>query len=151
MKKMAKKALLVYDTNLGYTEQMAKLIEAAMKADGIDVVTKFATKAEPDDLAGVDAVVLGCPTYFEDVSTKIKLFMIEMKKANLKGKIGAAFGSYGWGGESIQIMNDTMKRMIGMVMVEPGLKVKTSQMMVGEGDPLCTAFGKKIAEKMLST
>jgi len=148
---MAKKALLVYDTNLGYTERMAKLIEAALKAKGIDVVTKFATKAEPEDLVGVDAVVLGCPTYFDDVSTTIKLFMIEMKKANLKGTVGAAFGSYGWGGESIQIMNDTMKHMIEMEMVEPGLKVKTSQLMTSEGEQLCTAFGKKIAEKMLST
>jgi flavorubredoxin len=148
---MPKKALLVYDTNLGYTERMAKLIESALKAGGIAVVTKFATKAEPEDLEGVDAVVLGCPTYFEDVSTTIKLFLIEMKKANMKGKVGAAFGSYGWGGESIQIMNDTMKHMIGMEMVEPGLKVKTSQLMTGEGEQLCTAFGKKIAEKMLST
>jgi len=148
---MAKKALLVYDTNLGYTERMAKLIEAALKAKGIDVVTKFATKAEPEDLVGVDAVVLGCPTYFDDVSTTIKLFMIEMKKANLKGTVGAAFGSYGWGGESIQIMNDTMKHMIEMEMVEPGLKVKTSQLMTSEGEQLCTVFGKKIAEKMLST
>jgi len=148
---MHKKALLVYDTNLGYTERMAKLIEAALKAKGIDVVTKFATKAEPEDLVGVDAVVLGCPTYFDDVSTTIKLFMIEMKKANLKGTVGAAFGSYGWGGESIKIMNDTMKHMIGMEMVEPGLKVKTSQLMTSEGEQLCTVFGKKIAEKMLST
>jgi flavorubredoxin len=84
-------------------------------------------------------------------STTIKLVMIEMKKANMKGKVGAAFGSYGWGGESIQIMNDTMKHMLGMAMVEPGLKVKTSQLMTGEGEQLCTAFGQKIAEKMLST
>jgi len=69
----------------------------------------------------------------------------------MKVTVGAAFGSYGWGGESIKIMNDTMKHMIGMEMVEPGLKVKTSQLMTSEGEQLCTAFGKKIAEKMLST
>ena len=149
MEKMAK-ALLVYDTNLGYTERMAKLIEASMKGEGIDVVAKMSTKAEPKDLIGVDAVVLGCPTYFEDVSTTIKLFMIEMKKAGIKGKVGAAFGSYGWGGESIQIMNDTMKHMIEMDMIEPGLKLKTSQVITGEGDTLCTNFGKKIAEKIES-
>jgi hypothetical protein len=44
-----------------------------------------------------------------------------------------------------------MKRMIGMMMVEPVLKLKTSQLMTGEGDQLCTAFGKNIAEKILST
>jgi flavorubredoxin len=143
-------ALMVYDTNLGYTERMAKLIEASMKEGGIDVVTKMSTKAKPEDLIGVDAVILGCPTYFEDVSTTIKLFMIEMKKADLKGKVGAAFGSYGWGGESIQIMNDTMKHMIEMDMIEPGLKLKTSQLILGEGDTLCTNFGKKIVEKIKS-
>jgi flavorubredoxin len=149
MWKMAK-ALLVYDTNLGYTEKMAKLIEDELKKAGIEVVTKMSVNAKSEDLNGVDAVVLGCPTYFEDVSTTIKLFLIEMKKANLKGIIGVAFGAYGWGGESVQIMTDTMKHMIQMDVLEPGLKVKTSQLITGEGDSLSREFGKKIAGKIKS-
>jgi flavorubredoxin len=149
LKKMAK-ALVVYDTNFGYTEIMAKEIGKEIKEAGIEVETKMSPKAEPEDLKGVDAVVLGCPTYFEDVSTTIKLFLIEMKKAGMKGKVGAAFGAYGWGGESIQIMNDTMKHMIEMDMVEPGLKLKTTQIILG-AEKECREFGKKIADKIKST
>ncbi len=45
----------------------------------------------------------------------MKTFLFEMEKADLKGKIGAAFGSYGWSGESVQMMSDTMKHIFGMV------------------------------------
>ena len=141
------KALIVYDTNIGTTETMAKDIEKGMKEAGIDVVSKMAVKATADDLKDVDAVVLGCPTYFEDISTSIKLFMIEMKKAGLKGKVGAAFGGYGWGGESIQIMSDTMKHMIEMDVLEPGLKLKATEIMLG-AEKECKEFGQKIAAKI---
>ncbi len=142
------KALIVYDTNIGTTETMAKDIEKGMKEAGIDVVSKMAVKATADDLKGVDAVVLGCPTYFEDISTSIKLFMIEMKKAGLKGKVGAAFGGYGWDAKGVQIMTDTMKHMIEMDVLEPGLKFKATEIMLGSAEEECKEFGKKIAAKM---
>ena len=141
------KALIVYDTNIGTTKKMAKEIEKSMKEAGIEVVSKMSVKATADDLKGVDAVVLGCPTYFDDISTTIKLFMIEMKKAVMKGKVGAAFGGYGWDAKGVQIMTDTMKHMIEMDVLEPGLKLKATEIMLG-GEKECKEFGQKIAAKM---
>jgi len=142
------KALIVYDTNIGTTEKMAKDIEKGLKEAGIDVVSKMSVSATVEDLKDVDAVVLGCPTYFDDISTTIKLFMIEMKKAELKGKVGAAFGGYGLGGESIQIMTDTMKHLIEMDVLEPGLKFKATEIMLGKAEKGCKEFGNKIAKKI---
>jgi len=69
-----------------------------------------------------------------------------MEKADLKGKIGAAFGSYGWSGESVQMMSDTMKHIFKMDVIEPGLRLtgRPSGSSLEQGKE----FGRKIAEKI---
>ena len=76
----------------------------------------------------------------------MKTFLFEMGKADLKGKVGAAFGSYGWSGESVQMMSDTMKHIFRMDVMEPGLRLKgrPSGSRLEQGEE----FGKKIAEKI---
>jgi flavorubredoxin len=142
MKKMAK-AIVIYETAYGYTETMAKAIEAGLKEVGVDVELKKALAAKEEDLKDVDAVVLGCPTYHHDMITTMKTFLFKMKKVDLKRKVGAAFGAYGWSGESVEMMSDTMKHVFEMDMIEPDLKMKGTEVVTGEEE--CKEFGKKIA------
>ena len=143
------KAIIVYDSRSGNTEMMANAIEEGVKEAGIKVLSKRAINATAEDLADVDAVVLGAPTYHKDLIQSMKTFLFEMEKANLKGKVGAAFGSYGWSGESIQMMTDTMKHIYGMNMLEPGLKILRRP---GEsGLEQCRNWGRTIVEKMKET
>jgi len=143
------KAIIVYDSRSGNTEMMANAIEEGVKEAGIKVLSKRAINATAEDLADVDAVVLGAPTYHKDLIQSMKTFLFEMEKANLKGKVGAAFGSYGWSGESIQMMTDTMKHIYGMNMLEPGLKIlrRPSE----SGLEQCRNWGRTIVEKMKET
>jgi flavorubredoxin len=76
----------------------------------------------------------------------MKTFLFEMEKADLKGKVGAAFGSYGWSGESVQMLTDTLKHIFGMNVIEPGLKVLRRP--DESGLKQCREFGKRIAEKI---
>jgi len=76
----------------------------------------------------------------------MKTFLFEMDKVDLKGKVGAAFGSYGWSGESVEILTETMKNLAGMDVIEPGLKVKRRPSEKGLEE--CRAFGKKIAARI---
>ena len=145
MKKMAK-AIVIYETAYGYTETMAKAIEAGLEEVGVDVELKKVMSTEVEDLKDVDAVVLGCPTYHHDMITTMKTFLFKMKKADLKGKVGAAFGAYGWSGESIEMMSDTMKHIFEMDMIEPDLKMKGTEVVTGEEE--CKEFGKKIAGRI---
>ncbi|MBA7526790.1 Type A flavoprotein fprA [subsurface metagenome] len=78
--------------------------------------------------------------------TTVKTFLFAMKNAGLKGKVGAAFGAYGWSGESIEMMSDTMKHIFEMDVIEPGLKMKGTEVLTGEKE--CKEFGKKIAAKI---
>jgi flavorubredoxin len=42
----------------------------------------------------------------------------------LKGKIGAAFGSYGWSGEAPRLVLEILKNKFEMEVVEPPLLIK---------------------------
>jgi len=140
------KAIIIYETRTGNTRIIAEAIQEGMKKAGVEVLSKRTAEVKADDLTGIDAVVLGAPTYHHDLISSMKTFLFEMEKADLKGKIGAAFGSYGWSGESVQIMSDTMKHIFGMEVMEPGLKIqrRPSGSSLGQGKE----FGKKIAEKI---
>jgi len=140
------KAIVIYETTYGYTETMAKAIVAGLEEAGVDVELKKVMAVNTDELKDFDAVVLGCPTYHHDMIGTMKTFLFKMKNAELKGKIGAVFGSYGWSGESIEMMSDTMKHIFEMDVVEPGLKMKGTEVVTGERE--CKEFGKKIAAKI---
>ena len=140
------KAIIIYETRSGSTGKMATAVEEGMKGAGVDSLSKRTVSAKADDLADVDAVVLGAPTYNHDLIGSMKTFLFEMEKADLKGKIGAAFGSYGWSGESIQMMTDTMKHVFEMNVIEPGLKILRAP--DDNGLKQCQEFGRKIAEKI---
>ncbi len=140
------KAIIIYDTRSGNTGIMAKAIEEGMKEAGVEVLLKRTVNATAADLKVVDAVVLGAPTYHKDMIAPMKTFLFEMEKADLKGKVGAAFGSYGWSGESVQMLADTMKHIFEMNVMEPGLKMlrRPSE----SGLEQCQEFGRTITEKI---
>jgi flavorubredoxin len=61
---------------------------------------------------------------------------------SLKGKLGAAFGSYGWSGEAVRMIEDRMRGLKMRVPV-PGLRIKLipNQSELAE----CRAFGRTVA------
>ena len=140
------KAIIIYETRTGNTRIIAEAIQEGIKKAGVEVLSKRTAEAKADDLVDVDAVVLGAPTYHHDLISPMKTFLFEMEKADLKGKVGAAFGSYGWSGESVQMMSDTMKHIFRMDVMEPGLRLtgRPSGSRLEQGKE----FGRKIAEKI---
>jgi len=140
------KAIIVYDTRSGNTGMMAKAIEEGMTEARIEVLSRRTVGATAGDVKDVDAVILGSPTYHSDMIGSMKTFLFEMEKADLKGMVGAAFGSYGWSGESVQMMTDTMRHIFGMDVIEPGLKMLRRP---DEGGlKQCREFGRRIAERV---
>lgn len=141
------KAMIVYDTVASNTELMAQEIAKGLKEAGVNVVIKKALDAKVEELKDVDAVVIGCPTYYDDLTSSIKWFLTDMRKANLKGKVGAVFGSYGWKAV-LEHIYAPMKNIFGMDMVDPILKKKATELLTDEGKRDCREFGKKIAERL---
>ncbi len=141
------KAIIIYETRTGNTEVMAHAILPGLTESGIQVTLKrIMDDIDVKELAGFDAVVLGSPTHNHDVNSLVKEFLLDMSKTDLKGKIGAAFGSYGWTGEAVQMITETMKQGFSMDVIEPGLRLKY---VPDERDlEECKNFGKRIAERI---
>ena len=92
------KVLVVYDSRTGRTEKMALAVaKGAEQAGGVEVTVKKAEQTSPDDLLSADAIIMGSPTYFGQMSAKLKALIDESIKVHKKlgGKVGAAFTSSG--------------------------------------------------------
>jgi len=139
--------IILYDSLTGNTEMMAKAIaDGAKSVKGVDVVLrKLDENFSLEELDDASAVVLGSPTHYGDISDKMKTLLEAMKKLRLKGKIGAAFGSYQWSGEAPSILSEAMKS-LGMNIVGPDLLVELTPK---ESDlKKCREFGEVIARKL---
>jgi flavorubredoxin len=143
-----KKILVLYYSRSGNTEKMAKAIVEGAKKDNLQVDLNF--RVEPQELNGFDAIIIGAPTYHQEMPLDFKELFEEASAQgiNLKGKIGAAFGSYGWSGEAPKNILEIMENKFEMQVIEPPLLAKytPNEKMLNE----CRELGKKIAEKLMS-
>ena len=124
---------------------MARSVEAGAKSvPGIDVTMKYYAGAE--ELAEVDSIIIGMPTYYHDISAELKKLFEEVavKEINLSGKVGAAFGSYGWSGEAPHMILEIMKNKFKMEIIQPALLIKYDPDKEGLGE--CRKLGRTVAE-----
>jgi len=90
--------LIVYDSKTGNTEKMAYAIaEGAKRVENITIDVKKADETKIEDLLNADGIIIGSPTYYGLMSTKIKALIDKSVKiqGKLEGKVGAAFTSSG--------------------------------------------------------
>jgi NAD(P)H dehydrogenase (quinone) len=92
------KILVVYDSKSGNTETMALAVaKGAKKAGDLEVTAKRAERTTNSDLLAADGIIMGSPTYFGQMSAKLKAVIDESVKIHekLTGKVGGAFTSSG--------------------------------------------------------
>ncbi|MFX0200378.1 MAG: flavodoxin domain-containing protein [Candidatus Hodarchaeota archaeon] len=151
-----RKLLILYYTQTGNTEKMARAIEEGAKSvKGVEVDVRFARGyfGKPEDLAEADGIILGMPTYHHHRYGGGMLFdMVRLleesafKEINLRGKVGAAFGSYGWSGEAPHRLLEIMKYKFEMETIEPPLLIQYQPDEKGLEE--CRRLGKTVAEKI---
>ena len=93
-----RKVLIVYDSETGNTEKMALAVaEGVKQIKSVQVTLKKVEQASLDDLCGADGIIIGSPTYYGQMSGKLKTFIDSSEKIHgkLEGKVGAAFTSSG--------------------------------------------------------
>jgi NAD(P)H dehydrogenase (quinone) len=92
------KILIVYDSKSGNTETMALAVaKGAEQAGDLEVTVKRAEQTTNSDLLAADGIIMGSPTYFGQMSAKLKALIDESVKVHkeLTGKVGGAFTSSG--------------------------------------------------------
>lgn len=140
------KILVLYYSMYGHIETLAQAVaEGAEKVDGADVTVKrvpetmsaevfaksggkthTAPVATPQELADYDAIIIGTPTRFGNMSGQMRTFLDQTgglwASGALYGKLGSVFSSTGTGGGQEQTIVSTWTTLAhhGMVIVPIG-------------------------------
>ena len=155
-----KKVLIAYYSLAGNTEKMAEYIAEGVRFSGQQAVLKKLSEIKNTvDLAGYDGYIFGSPTYLLNVPEQVKTFLFLAQKAELKGKLGGAFGSYTHDGNAPGMVLDTMQYVYNMEPFELGaFKLKEHELAIfdqkqptleqTEGMRACQSYGKVFGEKL---
>jgi NAD(P)H dehydrogenase (quinone) len=68
------------------------------------------------------------------------------EEANLKGKVGGAFGAYGWSGEASEKIYAIMKNTFDMDMVRSFFRLKAEE--IEDNKEEARDYGREIAQKL---
>ncbi|GAA0309266.1 FprA family A-type flavoprotein [Rhodovulum strictum] len=144
----AEKTLLIfYVSAYGATAQMAEAItEGAAESDDVRVslfdlqggdVTPFI-----DLIEEADGLAFGTPTINGDAVRTVWDLLSSLVDIDTKGKLGASFGSYGWTGEAVGMVEARMQG-LKMRVPEKGLRIKMHP--TAEELEQCRDFGRRLA------
>lgn len=148
--KPEKRAVIAYDTMWHSTEAMARAIAEGIDAGGVPVHVMPLSGSHRSDvmteLLCAGAFVVGSPTMNNQLYPTVAdllAYVRGLKPANL---VGAAFGSYGWSGESISMIAEILRAM-KVELVGEGLRA----LYVPRAGELaeCRALGNEIALKVI--
>lgn len=106
---------IVYDTMWNATRKMAEAIAEGIRSVDGDVAVKLFNVAHADkndvitEMFKSKAVLAGSSTVNKSIMFAISGILDMVKGLGFKNKKAAAFGSYGWSGESLAILNERLK------------------------------------------
>jgi flavorubredoxin len=141
------KALVVFATRTGQTQNIAEFIAEGMRFLGVEAKVATATQVQKEeDLQGYDAYVFGSATYHGEMMQVMKTLLFLAAKLNLEGKVGGSFGAFGWSGEASDRIYETMENIFKMTMVGTPLRLKSS--LLQGGSKMAQDYGRAIGEKI---
>jgi flavorubredoxin len=142
-----KKALVVYDTMWHSTEAMAESIAEGIAEEGVEVKPMHLRKWNRSDIMteviDAKAIIVGSPTLNNQLFPTVADMLTYMKGLKPKNKIGAAFGSYGWSGESVKLINKELEAM-KFDIIDSGIKIQ--YVPDKKGKDACFELGRKIGK-----
>ena len=148
-----KKAIIVYESVYGNTEQVAIAIAEGIHQSGeVECKVTKPSGIHTDELNEYDAILLGCPNHNQEPAQNLLKFIDRAHIVPLDGKIGAAFDTYTGGNKGIAVskLEDIIReRLTGIELVMDGLSSKVDDrkgpLVEGEVDAaqeFGRAFGK---------
>ena len=142
---------IVYDTMWNATRRMAEKIAEGIKSVDKDVAVKLYNAANTDkndiitEIFKSKAILFGSSTVNKTIMHATSGILEMVKGLGFKNKKAAAFGSYGWSGESVGILEEKIKA-AKLDVVQDGLKILWVP--DDEGMETCKDFGKSFVEKL---
>ncbi|OGD44834.1 hypothetical protein A3K69_02445 [Candidatus Bathyarchaeota archaeon RBG_16_57_9] len=142
------RVVIAYDTMWKSTQEMAYALAEGAASKGVEVRVFNLTENHRSDviteILEARAVLVGSPTLNNHVYPSVAEFLAYMRGLKPQGKVGAAFGSYGWAGGAKRIVEEEM-RQAGVELMDSDLEFSYRPT---EDERLrCYEFGAAVAER----
>jgi len=143
------KAVVIYATMWHSTEKMARAVSEALAQ--ADVKTKLLCMNETHrseaayEVLDAGAVIVGSPTLNNNILPQMADVLTYLKGLKPANKIGAAFGSFGWSGESVKHLEAMLKEMKVDVVAE---SVAVKNVPDAAALEKCHELGKTVAAEL---
>ncbi len=109
-----KTAVIIYDTMWEGTRRMAEAISEGLASENIPYKSYLLPSSDRNDIVAeifkAKAVILGSPTFNGGILPTMTPIMEDLRGLKFQNKIGAAFGCYGWSGESVKLLEENFVR-----------------------------------------
>jgi flavorubredoxin len=144
------KAVVVYATMWHSTEKMASAISESLAQAGVKVKLLSMNESHRSEVVyevlDAGALIVGSSTLNNNILPQMADVMTYLKGLKPANLIGAAFGSYGWSGESVRDLEAILREM-KVEIAAPSISVKN----VPDDGALekCSELGKTIAAQLL--
>lgn len=118
---------VAYDTMWEGTTKLAHAIADEIHVQSPETVVKVYNISKTDknelmtEVFKSKAIAVGSPTCVNDVLTSVAGWLSFLKTLRFRGKKAAAFGCYGWSGESVKILKEKLDA-AGFQVVDPEVK-----------------------------
>ncbi|MGI6331975.1 MAG: anaerobic nitric oxide reductase flavorubredoxin [Zhaonellaceae bacterium] len=140
---------ILYDTMWDGTRKSAEAIAEGIKAADPEVSLKLYNTARADkndiitEVFRSKGILVGSPTVNRGILSSLAGILEEIKGLGFKNKKAAAFGTYGWSGESVKIISSNLAE-AGFEVVNDGLKVLWNPDQ--DSRESCVGFGREFAK-----
>ena len=145
------KAVVTYDTMWGSTDQMGRAIAEGLVKGGCSVKLMSLAGSDRSDVVtevlDAGALIAGSPTLNNNLLPSVADVLTYLKGLKPQNLIGAAFGSYGWSGESVKQVREYLEA----AKVEVVEEAKVKYVPTRENLKDCFELGLKIAEQLRET
>ena len=121
------KALVIYDTMWHSTELLAQALSQGLMDAGADTLVYRLRRTHYSDIVTdvLDAGLLlfGSPTLNNQMFPSMGEFLTYLQGLKPQNKAAAAFGSYGWSGQAVSLINQVLTT-LKFTLAHDGLQVK---------------------------
>ncbi len=143
---------IIYDTMWNGTRRMAEAIAGGITTADRNVVVKLfnVSRADKNDIITEvfksKAILVGSPTINRGILSAMAAILEEIKGLGFRDKKAAAFGTYGWSGESLKILSGRLTEG-GFTLVNDGLRKMWNP--DEQGLKECADFGSAFAKAVV--
>lgn len=147
--KPANRAVIIYDTMWHSTAKMAQALADGLIDEDVSVrimsLKSYHHSEVMSEVFNAGAVLVGSPTHNNGILPLVAGMLTYMQGLRPRNKVAAAFGSFGWSGESVKVITAWLEKM-KMEMVGP--PVKANYVPDREALDLCAELGRNVGQAL---